>query len=318
MAPLLRPALQAGGLVLAIAMAGAPVSVDEAAAAPPAPSLDLLPTCLQAGQAFAMSPGFVADGLDVVGVSWALGDGEVVEGHLIHHAYRRPGLYRVTVTVAGADGTTAAASRRIWVAPAGGEAARDCWLTRIDAVRVVRPVDPLGVTEVKGTVRDRLGDPVAGAPVALRWAEGGAALAAARSSGDGGFRLRARIGPGGRFRLAVVEAGGGERSLRIVAKPSVRLSERRLSAGLGRPLTVRGVLRPALPGKLVQLEWKGPGGWRPLVQTRAREGGRFTLSYRFARAGRYRVPMRVVAPRDLGWDYGRALSPAFVVAVGGA
>ena len=96
-----------------------------------------------------------------------------------------------------------------------------------------------------------------------------------------------------------------------------RISSRSLSPG--ETLRVSGVIAPrsAGRGKLLKLEWRLGGVWRPLELATADRRGRFSLSYRFSPGtDAFTVPMRLVVPRERGWSFLPAVARRFEVAVG--
>ncbi len=95
-----------------------------------------------------------------------------------------------------------------------------------------------------------------------------------------------------------------------------RISSRALRPG--ETLRVSGVIAPrsAGRGKLVKLEWRLGGVWRPLELTTADRRGRFALSYRFSPGtDAFTVPLRVVVPRDRGWPFLPVVAKRFSVTV---
>ena len=87
----------------------------------------------------------------------------------------------------------------------------------------------------------------------------------------------------------------------------------------GETLRISGVISPrgAGRGKLVKLEWRLRGTWRPLALATADRRGRFVLRYRFsAGASAFTIPLRVVVPRERGWRYLPVVARRFVVHVG--
>lgn len=92
----------------------------------------------------------------------------------------------------------------------------------------------------------------------------------------------------------------------VVLRPLVtmRVGTRTLRAG--GTLRLSGAIAPRRAGrrKLVTLEWRLGGTWRPLQLATADRFGRFKLSYRFpAAVGGYTVPLRIVVPREKGWPF---------------
>jgi hypothetical protein len=111
----------------------------------------------------------------------------------------------------------------------------------------------------------------------------------------------------------------------VVAPAVVELRPRvrtKISARVLRPgstLRVSGVIAPrgAGRGKLVKLEWRLRGQWLPLQLATADRLGRFSLRYRFSRfPAAFTVPMRVVVPRERGWQFLPVVARRFNVAVG--
>ena len=85
---------------------------------------------------------------------------------------------------------------------------------------------------------------------------------------------------------------------------TTRLSARSIRPG--ETLRISGAISPrgAGRGKLVKLEWRQGGSWRPLVLATADRRGRYVLSYRFsAGVGSFTIPLRVVIPREKGWPF---------------
>ncbi|MGE3138027.1 MAG: hypothetical protein AB7I08_01180 [Thermoleophilia bacterium] len=100
------------------------------------------------------------------------------------------------------------------------------------------------------------------------------------------------------------------------------LVKTRISSRSLRPdetLRVSGVIAPrsAGRGKLVKLEWRLGGLWRPLELATTDRRGRFSLRYRFsAGTDAFTVPMRVVVPRERGWPFLPVVATRFNLRVG--
>lgn len=85
---------------------------------------------------------------------------------------------------------------------------------------------------------------------------------------------------------------------------TTRVSARTIQPG--RTLRITGAISPrgAGRGKLVKLEWRQNGTWRPLALATADRRGHYDLAYRFsARAGSFTIPLRVVVPREKAWPF---------------
>ncbi|MGE3138918.1 MAG: hypothetical protein AB7O53_05580 [Thermoleophilia bacterium] len=86
----------------------------------------------------------------------------------------------------------------------------------------------------------------------------------------------------------------------------------------GETLRISGEIAPRSAGraKVVKLEWRLGGVWRPLELATSDRRGRFALRYRFSPAtDAFTVPLRVVVPRDRGWPFLPVVAKRFSVTV---
>jgi hypothetical protein len=135
----------------------------------------------------------------------------------------------------------------------------------------------------------------------------------------GRFRFRVRPRQSGTWRaialgrpLVVAPA-----LMQLRPRVTTRVTSRRIPPGgtlrIGGAIAPRGAGR----GKLVKLEWRQGRAWRPLALTTANRSGRFELRYRFSpNASGFTVPMRVVVPRERGWQWLPAVASRLNVRVG--
>ncbi len=97
---------------------------------------------------------------------------------------------------------------------------------------------------------------------------------------------------------------------------TARVSSRSLRPG--ETLRISGEIAPRSAGraKVVKLEWRLGGVWRPLELATSDRRGRFALRYRFSPAtAAFTVPLRVVVPRDRGWPFLPVVAKRFSVTV---
>jgi hypothetical protein len=153
---------------------------------------------------------------------------------------------------------------------------------------------------------------------AVRYAHGLARLEFA-APGEGWQPLRtATVDTRGRysFRVALVRSG----ALRVVVRerPSavqaavadeqvtatrpvtvgaqLVVTRSRLEVMAGSTASVSGVIRPSAAGRVIRLERRVGGAWRPVATSRTGEGGAYRLAYRVARTGS--APVRLALAGD--------------------
>lgn len=184
------------------------------------------------------------------------------------------------------------------------------------AVPVVRSVYGRPFT-LRGRLQRRDGSVMAGVPVELRDSAGRYA-AGARTDTAGNFAVGATATVGGLWSVAPVGAKSRQPAVWLEVRPTVALRVQMHRAG--RLLVATGGLAPSagVGGKLVQLQWfdTGTRRWRPAVNTHLGPDGRFRITYRFQRAGRYTVAVRIAVPPDAGWPYLAAYSRRVPIRVG--
>lgn len=172
------------------------------------------------------------------------------------------------------------------------------------------------VAQVRGTLLAPGGGTLPGAAVTLR-DPAGVVAAAGRTGDTGVFALAARAERPGDWTVA---GDGWHAAVRVALRPAITVAAatRRVRA----PGTVRiaGTVRPAVAGKLVQLQYLDPGrGWRLWRQTATGPGGRFTVA-RILRpnplAPRFTLRVRLAVPADVGWPYAPAVTRPLEVRVG--
>lgn len=253
-------------------------------------------------------------------IVWDFGDGAGALGPNAEHLYGSAGLRRVRATVTrtvGSNAGTTTSESLIFVSAPHTGSRQTCDIFRLSEIRSTPPRGGRPV-QVSGRVILPDGTGAPGRLVGLRSPDG-PVVARATSGADGSFAFNEPMGAVGSWRLLLldIEAGNGQ-PVSLERRPRLRVSPPTGAVGPDADLVVRGGLVPALGGKLVQLEFRAEGSWRPLAQARTRAGGRFALRYRFRRSGaRYAVPMRVAAPRDRGWPYATIRSRRFTIQVGG-
>jgi hypothetical protein len=252
-------------------------------------------------------------------VQWSVEGGPgtvtVQVGPLVQMSFPTPGLRVVSATVTDGGGQRIV-RKTIFVSPPGILHRPHCELFRVVDVHVGNPSRARGLVRAEGRVLLPDGSPAAGVVVALR-SPSGRVVAQDPTDGAGHFEVPYAIGRRtGWSLLPLAPARGAEVPVRLPAQVVVRAHV--AGPREGGVLLVRGRILPALAGKLMQLEWEvARGRWRPLVQTRTRSGGAYSLGYHFRRSGAaYAVRMRVVAPQDRGWPFPSARSSGFVVRVG--
>lgn len=271
--------------------------------------------CVVAGEPilFAASGGDVDFGQGAV--IWDFDDGTTSDEHSVTHGFANPGLRRVSLTATGRTGT-ATTERPLFVTPRGSSPKAGCTIFRFGAVR-----GALGSAEGGTVVRGRVILPNGAGAAAVRIGlqdSGGAVRAITQTGVMGTFRFLTQTVRPARWRLVMLDhRDASAPPSRVVTRPRLILGGVTPPTGEGRTLVVRGRLEPTLAGKLVQLEFRAPEGWRPVVQSHTRRHGLFALRYGFRGVGAsYSVRMRVAAPRDREWSTTVATRP-FTVRVEG-
>lgn len=174
------------------------------------------------------------------------------------------------------------------------------------------PSDATPAPDQPLTVRGQTDPAMAGQPVDLEFAPGAEdwlVLASTTVGGDGRYSFSVRLSRSGQLRAAIggADAPGGQAVVaespairtapRQVAVPArVRVTDRRLDVLAGEPVTVTGQLLPARAGRLVRLERRTAGRWRPIASSRTTAGGRYRLSHR--PRGTATAPVRVAFAGD--------------------
>lgn len=163
---------------------------------------------------------------------------------------------------------------------------------------------------VKGTLRNEVGQPIAGATIVLtaRRRQSRAPLeqvARVRTDASGAFRHRMPAGPSRTLGASYTAFTDDPRpaassQLRTYVSARVTASPRRRTVRVGRRLRVSGRL-VYLPRSGVELILQGRDGrrWRPIDSTKTRARGRYAFSYRFkrsARGRRFALRVRVSSP----------------------
>jgi hypothetical protein len=153
-------------------------------------------------------------------------------------------------------------------------------------------------------VTGRLADAQAGTPVRLEFAPPGGTSFRTVNTGEtragGGFRLTAGLRRSGVVRVAsgapaaraadtasATEVASAPQRVRVGAGIVTRLVRTQVLGG--RPVLVRGALRPGGAGRTVALQLRGHGGWRTVDRAHTGRGGRFALHYRAHRSSAARV-----------------------------
>jgi len=160
------------------------------------------------------------------------------------------------------------------VAGAGGAAAA----RRAGAVTLSAPKTLTGA----GTARiaGRVAPARAGVPVRITRPGRKGVVVIAMTKADGSFS--ARIPVRETTRLRAVAGGLGSSTVTITVRSTVRITVRRLRSGA---TVVRGVVTPALPGRVLWLRTDAVKA----SASRAVAGGRFTFRFRYAAPGRYQA-----------------------------
>ncbi len=171
------------------------------------------------------------------------------------------------------------------------------------------------VAQLAGTLLSPGGGPVPGAPLELR-DPSGAIHSVARSGDDGVFRIATRFARPGNW---TISGDGWQRTVRVELRPVVRVLHVTRSVRAPGVVRISGWVRPAVAGKLVQLQYLDPGrGWRLWQQVTTERGGRFALARLLRanpRAPRFTLRIRVAVPTDIGWPYAPAITRTEAVRV---
>lgn len=164
----------------------------------------------------------------------------------------------------------------------------------------------------EAVVSGRIAGAGAGREVVLEYrTHGGAWHAVARglTGPDGGYRLQARLERSGAVRVLAGGAlaattgtsdrlGSRERSVRVAAIVGVR--HRRLNVRQGGLTRVSGRVLPAIAGRRIVLERRGPHGrWATLARARTRSGGAYLLRHRSRSSFSAIVRVRLVGDAQL-------------------
>ena len=143
-------------------------------------------------------------------------------------------------------------------------------------------------------------------------------MARATTGSEGWFSLGARATRGGIWSAEAIGRGRLVSRLALRVRPRVRLkvSRREVPAG-GRVVLSGSVLpRRGSYAKVVQLQFRDGGRWRPFANVRVGRSGRFRHVYRFRRAGGYAVAIRAVMLRQASWPFTPGASRPVRVSVG--
>jgi len=143
--------------------------------------------------------------------------------------------------------------------------------------------------------------PAAAVPVRLERLDpeaGWVLLAAVRSDAAGRFRAALPLRRSQNIRAVVVDADGAARASRrrfVALRPVVALQVRseRYENIAGRPMVVRGRVRPAEPGSTVEVQGTRGGEYRTLARLRVAVGGRVTGRVTLPSGGEWRLRLRV-------------------------
>ena len=191
--------------------------------------------------------------------------------------------------------------------------------TRRDVLGTAVPVvrrDYNRVFSLSGRLQRSDGSAFSHAPVELRDSTGVYA-GGARTDANGLFSVSAKASIGGAWTLGTVGSSVRVAVAWLEVRPLVAVRVR--MTGHGRVLVMTGSLRPStrVAGKAVQLQWfdRLTRRWRPALDGRVGADGRFRLTYRFVRSGRYRVPVRISVTADAGWPYLATNSRAVTITV---
>jgi hypothetical protein len=220
----------------------------------------------------------------------------------------RAGFLAVAVTLVLAAGATAAFSLTGRRAPAARPAGTTPAAPVVTALRLV--ATPATVTygdfvRVTGRLRDAAGAPLPGRSVevvAARLDAPDDAAGVATPMTDGRGAVSASFAPTGastiwlRFAGAAGLAETRSDAVRVGVAPRVSLSARTVRKRTGWVATLRGAVRPRIPGDHVRLDRRDPGGWTPVAVAPVGRDGAYAFTIRRSAAGTYRY--RVVRPAD--------------------
>jgi hypothetical protein len=180
---------------------------------------------------------------------------------------------------------------------------------------LVRVLSGGAVTATAAFRRDGVGVP--NVPIELLDSVGDVA-ARGMTDAAGNITLTAPV-KGGSGRWAFAFDGRYRQALPFLVNVRAKVSGilRRYDVPAFGELVVPGRLIPGRLSsrKLVQLQVLLRGRWTSRAQTTSDETGHFVLRYKFVLGGGYTVPMRIVTPRERGWDFAPAQSHRFDVVV---
>lgn len=159
------------------------------------------------------------------------------------------------------------------------------------------------LAELRGVLVAGGGGNLAGEALELR-DPAGRVTSTGRTGDDGGFRVATRFTRPGDW---TVTGDGWRSTVRVELRPVLRITAATRSVRTPGIVRMAGTVRPAVSGKLVQLQYLDPGrGWRLWRQTTTARGGRFSIA-RLLRpnplAPRFTLRVRIAVPADLGWPY---------------
>lgn len=109
---------------------------------------------------------------------------------------------------------------------------------------------------------------------------------------DGGYRFELRAFRSGAYRASTV--GGGISAPRLITVAGALSGRATRHLRVGARVSVRGAVRPGVPGRVVRLQRLAHGGWRTVALARTNGAGRFRAAWRPPATGVYRLRLRFV------------------------
>lgn len=160
------------------------------------------------------------------------------------------------------------------------------------------------VVRVAGRVSGPTGGGLGGVVVLLRDPQR-RTVARTTTGPRGGFALSGRATRGGIWSTEAIGRGRLVSRFALRVRPRLRLSANRREVPAGGRVVLRGsvVPRRGSYAKTVQLQFRDGRRWRPFANARIGRNGRYRLTYRFRRAGGYRVRIRAVMLRQADWPF---------------
>jgi hypothetical protein len=185
-------------------------------------------------------------------------------------------------------------------APAGGASPASPASTRLTAAASPATVKVPAATEVRGRLATKDGSPVGGEPVAIEQLRGKSWRPAAEATTDASGDFSAPVAPSANATLRAVFAGASayrhstSSRTSVKVRPDMTLKAPAAMLTTGARIRLRGGIRPAKSLVAIVVERRAGGRYRRVSLTPVRPAarGRYGLTLRLRRSGRYRAYAR--------------------------